>query len=242
MKVHFSKKINYYESDREHKLKLSSLINHLQEVAIKHSEQVGLGAGELQNRGIAWVLQKIGLQISEYPQYSDQIKVVTWARGTRGYKAYRDFLVYSGDTQIVAASSVWFCLDIHRKRIRRIPNEFENIYTIEPDAALGDELENWTIDDQFIPKFSCDLTTRSADYDSNGHINNAIYFDFVDTLLCRYCQKLYRIRRLNIQFLKEIDINIETITAGLQMTEHHMLFKIFNDKTCYARGDFVLGN
>jgi len=121
MKVSFKKKIDFTAIDSNFVLTLHSLVKILQEAAIKHSSQAGLGSKQLIDDGSVWILYQYGIQIDKWAVYEEDIEVVTWHRGMKGFKAYREFEVYSGNQIIAAASAVYLYYDIKNQKIKRIP-------------------------------------------------------------------------------------------------------------------------
>lgn len=240
MRVRFEKDINYFEIDAHSCLRLGVLFKLLQETAIIHTERVGLGTELLRKQGVAWILNKFGVDIYRYPAYGQSIEVVTWAIGLKGFKAYRNFEVLAEKQRIAAAETIWFYLDINRKRVRRIPPEYNDIYTLEPGQALQRNIDLWKPQKGFVPDFILDVTTRNSDYDPNGHVNNAVYADYLDTAVTTRYGDHARIKRLDLQFTKEIDRVSDTIQVGLKNDSGSHLFKIFRHETLYACGEFLL--
>jgi medium-chain acyl-[acyl-carrier-protein] hydrolase len=42
------------------------------------------------------------------------------------------------------------------------------------------------------------MTTRLSDYDPMGHVNNSVYFDYVETLLFSYLNKERKIKKIKV--------------------------------------------
>lgn len=239
MKFRLSKEINYFEIDPNFHLKLGSLFKLLQEAAILHSERVGMGAKAVSKKGVTWVLSKMGIDIERYPLYKEKIEILTWSTGLKGLKAFREFEVYAGEQKIAAVSSVWFLLDIQSKKIQRVPPELIDIYTTETDIALQRNLDNWKTDASFTPEREISLTTRSSDYDPNGHVNNSVYIEYLETLIWRLFGEAAQVKSLNIFFAREINRKIDALSLGFKQGESG-LFKIYQGENFFAGGDFQL--
>jgi acyl-ACP thioesterase len=237
MKYRLHKNINYFEIDPHFRLKLGSLFRLLQEAAVAHSESVGMGAQKLMRRGAAWVLSKMGIDIVRYPRYKEKLEIVTWSAGLRKLKAFREFEVYAEAERIATVSSVWFLIDVTKKKIQRVPPEFIDVYTYEKDVALLRDLDAWKAETTFQAENKVKITTRSSDYDSNGHVNNSVYFEYLDTLLSKVFGDAVRVRALNIYFAKEIDRKMDLITVGMKKGNLNF-FKIYNEDQLFAAGDF----
>jgi len=242
MKAHFPRLINYYEIDPDYKLKLGYFFKLIQESAIYHSESVGLGSIRIRKGGFAWFLNKIGVEIHRYPEYKEEIEVVTWFRKAKRFKSYRDYEIYSGKEKIAEASSIWIYFDIHSNRISTIPDELCDTYTLEKDFKAGPDLDKWNVDPKFDTDKDVTVCTRFSDYDPNNHVNSAIYLDYVETLISRLSDKNPRAKSVSIQYKKEIDRNIESVKAGCKKIGNRYLFRIADKNDLYAYGEIELDN
>lgn len=236
MKFELDHKITYFEIDPDFKAPLGVLVKLLQEAAVGHSETVGFGSRSLVESGQAWVLNKMAIDITRYPIYQEQLRVVTWHKGSRGFKSFRDYAVYCGDEKIAAVSCMWLFVDLARKRLIRIPAHADDAYTVEVEDVLSFDVDAWKPDYAFDPDFTVDITTRSTDLDPLGHVNNVIYFDYVETALSAYLQRPPRISKIRIQFNREINGSNRPITAGLKAGDEGVLFKIFDSDVAFAAG------
>lgn len=219
MKVKLARRIPYAEIDANFQWKLGFLFRSLLEVAVKHSEAVGLGSRLMVDNGFAWVLHRIGLDVIRYPEYRESIDVVTWSRGYKGFKAFREFEIYAGPERILAGTSVWLYLDLQRKRLNRIPPAVHQAYQAIDASALDLDITGWKPSSDCISDFKMEISTRNSDYDPLGHVNSAVYFDYVDTLVARFRGGETRIAGIQLQYSKEIDRSVGAVAAGLSMSQ-----------------------
>lgn len=240
MKAHFPRQINYYEIDPEYKLKLSHFFKLIQESAIYHSDSVGLGSVRTRTRGFAWFLNKVGVDIYRYPEYKENIEIITWFREAKRFKSYRDYEIFSGKEKIAEASSIWIYFDTNANRISTIPNELCETYTLEQDSKAGPDLEGWNVSSNFETDTYIDVTTRLSDYDPNFHINSAVYIDYLETLIPKLDNSSTRIKSMIIQYKKEIDRSVNSVNVGSKYLDDHYRFKIGDNENLYAYGNFFL--
>jgi len=240
LKITLHKQVKYFEVDSHFKLKLGHLFKLFQEAAIEHSEKVGLGSKTLVDTGSVWVLNRMEAEVLRPPEYLENLTVVTWHKGSKGYRAYRDFIVYAGDEKMAVASSRWLYFDMQRKRIVRIPEETSAAYTSEYESAMDNQIDTWKADPDFEPTVVKPISIRTSDYDPLGHVNNAVYFDYVETLAAHAFEDLAGLAQLKIEFKKELGQGVETVQAGLAKAQTGHVFKIFNRETVYAAGEFYL--
>ncbi|MCP4681277.1 MAG: hypothetical protein GY864_02975, partial [Desulfobacterales bacterium] len=199
MKVKNIQEVNYFSIDPEFKITSSALFQLLQETAVSHSGSVGYGIDTLIKQGEGWVLNKIDMTVFRYPKYNEKIEVTTWSRKIKGVKGLREFEIYSGNEKLVAASSIWIFVDIIKGKIKRIPKEMNDTYRPENEIALNQNLDKWKAAMDFIPDHEIDLSIRFLDYDPMGHVNNSVYIQFLETLICRAAGNQARVKCLKIQ-------------------------------------------
>ncbi len=236
MKTVYPRTVGYAEVDPNFNLKPGALVNLLQEAAIFHSENIGFGIQALRRQALGWVLNRLAVDIQRAPAYGEQVEIVTWFRGAKRFKAYRDFEIYAGPARIAAATSLWLFCEVGTKKFSRISEEMVTAYTVETDRVFAQDLDHWKADCAFAPELTVPLATRASDFDPNGHVNNAVYFDYLQTLLHRALGPGFYPRGLAIQFNREIDARTSTLTAGLKPAGGAILFKLFDGDAVFAAG------
>jgi len=239
MKIEISRRVDYTDVNPAFRLKLGVLFRYLQAAAVEHSERVGLGSQSLVGERTVWVLNKIGAIIHRYPTYREDIRIVSWHRGKKGLKAYRDFRVFSKEECLAEAASMWLYLDLDQRKLKKIPPKMDQAYTVEPDATNVD-VDEWTPKSVSADK-ELRITTRYSDFDPLGHVNNTIFFDFIETLSQKAFKGNTHIRHIMIQFQKEISEIAVPITLGIQTEGDGGRFKIFDHDNVFAMGDLRMG-
>ena len=73
-----------------------AFLSFLEEIASSHSNQVGYGVNDIEEKKKVWLLMDWKLKVYERPKYETKITVKTWARaiGKMPFSTYRDFEVY----------------------------------------------------------------------------------------------------------------------------------------------------
>ena len=214
MGFQLTRKIDYFQSATDGHVKLDSLMKILQNAALDHVHEADRDSRVLITEGFAWILNKIALTIFRHPFYGETLTVDTWHRGIKGFKSYREYEIRSGEEKVAAVSSSWLFFDLNLRKVVKVPQETNVIYGVRPDFALDMDIEQWRPDKKLQPTFIMDITTRNSDYDMLGHVNNAVYFDYLDTLLYRSDQGRARVKSIYIQYNKEIGVDVSRIKAG----------------------------
>ncbi len=167
-----NKDVNMYR-----RLRLSRLMEMLQEASIAHTEQLGAGREKTLDRGLLWVVVQQAVEITEMPEYDARITVQSWPGKTMHvlFPRYYRILSDSGEV-LINGSSLWMLVDENSRKMVfpdrcgiDIPGEVTGYETALP-KALGRRDTDHTLPFQ-VPFSYCDL---------NGHMNNTRYFDLAE--------------------------------------------------------------
>ncbi len=237
MKIEIKKIVELSDVNKFYSLHLKRLLDYLQEAASAHSEKAGYGSRELTENGNAWVLNRIGINIVRYPAYGDELTITTWHKGANGFRAYRDFQIVCGDEIIVSATSLWIFIDLSRKRIIKVPEKICKNYTVEDDQAMELDIDQWRPDKKLTTEYSIIISTRPSDYDSLGHVNNAVYFDYLETLLDTSLVDTPPVNRIIVDYTREIQKGVSQVIAGLKQQDNKWVFKIESQDCVHASGE-----
>jgi acyl-ACP thioesterase len=240
MKIAIEKRVGFFELNTDLTLRTKFLLNYFQEAATVHSDRAGYGFKKLMAQGKAWTLYRIGINIHRPPALGDDLQVHTWSWGMGGIRAYRDFEIWSADEKLVSATSVWVLIDLNRKKILRIPSDARECYTVEDIRALDMDIDTWKPNMKFDPDRVKSISTRPSDYDPLGHVNNALYFDFLEIITAHAFADNRKIQRIFMQFNKEIPIAIQQVDIGMRANADQYHFKLFSPECVHAAGNFQL--
>ncbi len=241
MKIEQTTVVDYDEVDTAFRMKLPILFQLLQRAAVHHSEQVGLGSADMVAAGAVWILNRMRVDIYRMPVYREAVTLRTWHKGSAGFRAGRDFLMVCGDETVAAATSLWLYYDLNRKRIATIPKRVSEPYTVEADDVLASGAIDFAVDKTFAPAQTMTITTREGDYDPNGHVNNTVYLEYLDTLVKRCGVADAKVGQVGIQYLKEIGRDVHTLHAGVAAAGHTVRFRFFDSTAVYAAGFVTVG-
>jgi Acyl-ACP thioesterase len=194
--------VSYQDIDFSGKIKLSSLFSILSEVATEHALLLGVwDHSMIDNYG--WILAKMYIEINKPIIYEEKIRIRTWPSINSKVVFPRYYELLNENSDIIAVvSSVWTLLDLRKRRIA-IPSRVGIKF---PDNLI-DEISTSLPDDIIASDKLEYLSKRKvvySDLDTNLHVNNARYIEWVcDLLDFRNFEEGF-INRLTIQFRKEI--------------------------------------
>lgn len=215
-KIFFNKKLAqkyrlaYYECDKNGNIRISTLMNLLQDVTLKHTCKLGYGK-EYLLRQMGWMVTRYAIKIKEYPKAGDKITVVTWVSELTKLTLNRQFLIINSKGKtLVEVVSKWSLVDLVKKKLLEIP----------PFSLRKKKLFTTSFA-QPAPQKN-DITRRFRvlfdNIDFNGHVNNSMYPFWA----CECIPNEFRLenlpRELTISFQKEC-VYGEEISVSTQIEE-----------------------
>ena len=242
MKIEQTTQVQYDDVDADFRMKLPVLFQRLQRAALHHSESVGLSNEKMVADGAVWILNRMLVKIQRLPVYREQLTVRTWHKGSVGFRAGRDYLLFCNQEQVAAATSQWLFFDLNKKRIAKIPAAVSKPYTAEKYEAIGTDAIEFAVCKTFDPQKTMTITTREGDYDPNGHVNNAAYLDYLDTLIKRSGMPVGTLTEVGIQYFKEIGRAVHAIQADLAFQKDTALFRLYDQSVLNAAGFVSFGS
>ncbi|MDA8140256.1 MAG: thioesterase [Desulfobacteraceae bacterium] len=241
MKIEQTYKIGYVDVDLNNTIRPRVLMKLFQDVATVHSEKVGFGYTSLKARGKAWVLYQMGIHVHRMPAVDDEIRIQSWHAKEDRLMASRDYLVTCGNGPLVSARGVWLMIDIQKNKLLRLTGEnISEYYTVEPPIFDGPTFDAWNPSLMLELTHTCPIVLRPSDFDILGHVNNAVYFEYLEILIHEVLGDSVRFKSLHMQYSKEIPAGTREIQAGLQQREDRFAFKFFSGKMMHAIGDFQI--
>ncbi len=227
--------VSYWDVDREQRLTLGGVFKLLQEAAIKHADQFGLGMPGLAERGETWVLNRMAVAITRYPRYEEALRVVTWSAGIRGFRGYRDLRIYRGDELLVSASSLWVYVRLATKLPVRVPPELAAGFPVGQAEVFRPDLDKLRFPPLAGDTAGHAVSLRYSDIDGNGHMNNTAYLDCLQTALARGGFSPHP-TGIGIQFLKEVPPDTESVRLVLESRGPEVGFGMRGPLELHAQG------
>ncbi|AEF93400.1 acyl-ACP thioesterase [Desulfotomaculum nigrificans CO-1-SRB] len=206
--------VHYYEINQFEEATPVAVLNYLEETAVAHSESVGVGISKLKSQGVAWMLNRWHIKMEKYPLWNEKIVIETWPSRFERFYATREFNIRDSYDHIIGrASSLWVFLNIEKKRPLRIPDKIKDAYGTDPHRAIDEPFgELYNLDDSVEKK---EFRVRRSDIDTNNHVNNAKYVDWVLETIPAEIYHNYTLASLEVLYRKEVAFGA-TIWAGCQ--------------------------
>ncbi len=186
--------------DLHRRLRLSTLFALLQEAAIAHTEQLGMGRAMTLDRGALWIVTLQSAQIRRMPEYDEEIVLRSWPGQTMHVLFPRYCAVDTARGEpLIRASALWTLIDGDTRKL------------VFPER-LGVEIQGVSRPEDEIPLPSAPRpipTTQHREFtvpysyvDLNGHMNNTRYFDLAENLIPAAAEGR-RLRKVCVEYASE---------------------------------------
>lgn len=187
------------------KLKNTSLLSFLEDMGGIHSSMVKNGLWDIERTKQSWVLLAWKVKIINRPVYGDTIKIKTWSRKMDKLYAYRDYEIFDKEGNTIGkASSRWILIDIESRKILKLDESLEKLYTqedidiLEIDTNFGKlkESESYILENEF--KITKNLI------DINDHVHNLYYMDIAENVIPDEILQNVELNDFEVMYKKEI--------------------------------------
>ncbi len=193
--------LGYQHFDFSGHWKLADMFKQLSDLATTHAQKLGVYRLDMaQNYG--WVVSKIRLRILKPLKNEDTLSMVTWAsEGSRvifpRYYQIKDSL----GNLCAEGVGLWTLLDLQKRRIA-MPSRAGIIFPENLPEPLEIKVATDFSDEQGYT-FIENRQVRYSDVDTNQHLNNARYIEWVCDILDSERFKQHYIADLSVYFKKE---------------------------------------
>jgi len=194
--------VKTYECQADGSMKLHVLMQHLQEAAAVHAEQLGFGYDRLNQINSCWVLSNLRIEIDRLPRWNEKVTVTTWPSGHNRVAATREFVGRDPDgCELFKAGSEWMVLDREKNRPKNLlrlglPLPESGQKTIAGKLTRLEPRSSYSqVEHVRVPYSSIDL---------NGHANNTEYVRWAMDALRRTFQFKGSIHFAQATYLAEV--------------------------------------
>ena len=209
--------VHYHEINPEEQATPLTLLYYLEDSAIAHSESAGFGVAQIKAEGLAWILNRWHLQMNRYPMLGEKVIIETWPSSFERFYGTREFLIRNTNQEIIGrATSLWIFYNIATKRPCRIRSEFGEVYGLDPMRAIDDPFDALQAMGAEDGEGEQEFSVRRSDIDTNGHVNNANYLQWMLEVVPEDIYQNNHLASLEIQYKKET-------TYGSSIRSKHLI-------------------
>ncbi len=173
-------RVRFDEAGADGRVRTSALLRYAQDIAWRHSEDLGFDRQWYTERGRWWVVRALELEVLAPTSMGRTLRLSTAVIGHRRIWARRVGECRLADGSLVASIiSDWVILDA-RGRLVRIPEDFGRSFS-NPD--LPGEILRVDQGEPARESARLEIRVRPQDLDPMGHVNNAVYLDWIEEVL-----------------------------------------------------------
>ncbi len=175
--------IRQYECDAYGHVNNANYIRFMQEASLEASADVGYDLHTIRGMNRLWLIRETQIEYLDNLNYGDSVDVKTWVedfRRTRSLRKY-EFTRHGTDELVARAEADWVYLDAQTMQPVAVPDEVIRAYIPEGIDGYGEPREKFP---EPPPEpsgvFRLQKRVEWRDIDFAGHVNNAVYFSYLD--------------------------------------------------------------
>jgi medium-chain acyl-[acyl-carrier-protein] hydrolase len=222
--------IHSYELDAEGRTTLAALCRFMQESAWRHAEHLEMGYSRFLEKNLVWILSRQRIQIELYPRWGDTVTVRTRPTGKDRLFCYRDFILSDSSDRIIGrAATMWFAIALTTRAPQRTDVYFH--VPIPDDGTLPSPTRLRKLSPLNTYKHKKTVQVAYSDLDTNHHVNNVRYVDWIFDSFADDFLKTHTLKELEINYLSESLCRDEIMVCAQEngTTFHHRLVRRSDD-------------
>ena len=209
-------RVRAYEGGPDERVSVLTVCNLFQEAAGEQARANDLEAFPLPGGSVStWVLSRLRVSVvGELPRARDAVTVDTWPSDREGLRVHRDFVLRDArGGALVRATSVWFLLDVARRRPVRLPEAMDR-FLPPPDVARGLTLDGHPPPEApAVAVRSERFAVRHTDLDRVGHANHVRVLEWVLEAVPEEVRATRRLVALDVGFQAETSVG-QAVVSG----------------------------
>lgn len=214
------------EVDFTLKATLHTMCDYVLHTAGEDAERIGFSVDSLQQKNMTWVLSRMAIEMTRYPEQHEKYNIETWVEDVNRLMTTRNFILRdeAGET-IGGASTNWAMIDFNTRKPLDLSANIDYANAVNPKPSpiekpariapvKGFEVEKRTV--------------RYSDIDFNHHTNSMKYLQWVIDAIPLDDMIAHTIRRADINFVHETKYGDE-ISLWSEPEERGYRFEIRKD-------------
>lgn len=197
--------------------KTTEILVTMQELAMEHSDLLGVGYRHLRPNALAFALTRTELHMERYPRMGEKVVCRTWAAPTMKWMFPRYFLFETESGESLGyAGTIWVLMDLNERKM------------VSP-SALNTEIAAGSMKAPLrmpakaaVPSadaVACEYRPAYSEIDVNGHVNNTRYAAWMCDALGMDVFREKRIKKLVVNYSHEI-LPDQSITLRHEVKEN----------------------
>ena len=172
-------RLRWMDFDRYGHLQPAAVLDIFQDMATLHAEEIGIGRDAMLEQGVIWVVVRTKLEMAAEPEHFQVVTVRTWPHSLSKFSFIRDFTMHDADGRLLAkASQEWVLMNVETRKFASPKDCYQGPLDFCEDRVFEKKARK-------TPSFEegnrpvRTVAAAYSDIDVNGHVNNAMYANFI---------------------------------------------------------------
>lgn len=228
--------VAYYECDVNQRMTFPALIGVAVKASEEQSDSLQRGSDYVHALGLGWVITNYQMFITRLPEVGEVITIATQAMQYNKYFCYRNFwLTDEAGNELVRIEAVFVLMDMENRKMASVPEAVIAPYESEKIKRIKRYPK---VEKPEVPT-GLEYRVRFYDIDSNQHVNNSVYFNWMIDVLGYDFLTTHTPTYVNIRFDKEVEYgemieSFSQVVAGDTGIETRHAIKRGEDVCCEA--------
>jgi len=211
--------VAYYECDINQTMTFPAMLSVAIKASEEQSEELDRGAAVIGGYGLSWIITSYHILVTRLPKVGEQIQVVTQAKEYNKFFCYRYFwLLDDQGDQLVKIEAVFALMNPETRKVSSVPDEIVAPY----GSVKIKRIKRYPKIEPITQGYSLPYRVRFYDIDSNQHVNNAIYFNWLLDVLGHDFLTKHLVQEVTIRFDREVAYG-NLIDSHVQINEAQAL-------------------
>ncbi len=209
----FIEKILVRDSDVDmyNRWKYSAIFTAIQEGSGHHMETIHSGSNDLLVNNLAWVIARIKVEMTRFPQMGERIMLKTWAGNPIKFIYPRYTLLEDENGMEVGKAVVlWSIIDLSTHNVVIAPESLIK-YFVQDNNPLVLLTFPKSLDFDQLYENDAFHQVKYSDIDFNMHANNAKYLDWIYNVLDYKYLRTHLAKSVQINYQKEIKLGEKVV-------------------------------
>ena len=181
-------RVRSYEVTRSGQITAATVLRYMEYCATQASASLGFGSDWYEQNDTAWVVRDISLVFGSLPAQGKELAISTWISSNRRVQAIREYVIAFEDSGglVARGQARWAYVDRLRGSPVRIPD-----HMLQRFGSLGHAMDgnDWHLTDGLetstepVVTHTMEVTAREYETDSQQHVNNCAYLDWLQEAL-----------------------------------------------------------
>ncbi|MHC5247678.1 acyl-ACP thioesterase domain-containing protein [Enterococcus sp. LJL90] len=207
--------VTFYECDVNQQMTFPALLSVAVKVSEDQSALFNRGNEYIHQLGLGWVITNYQIAITRMPTVGEVCQVTTEAKEYNKFFCYRSFWFHdAAGNELVAIESVFVLMDMAARKVTSVPDEVIAPY----ESTKVKSIRRFPAIEKVETGKTLPFRVRFYDIDSNHHVNNSIYFNWMINALDYQFLVEHRPLSVNIRFDKEVEYGA-TVDSLVEVVE-----------------------